>query len=213
MKRLIASCPKSYLLGFYYGDGSCGTHKKGTRSGRTYLTEDNHSFVFVCNPDDKERVHENAKYLGVALKWRDCPLRRNDTIQVSMATWPTEFRDLIGLNPLKGKSKRDRTLNDLPDWIELKSFISGYWDADGHVGLIYRDTVRKDGSIRRDVAKRLIIKVGSASLRKELEDLFRSLGMNPYLDKRALRINSKDYSRFKEVVLLMPKKQKLLELF
>lgn len=195
--ELDSHCPRSYLLGFFFGDGSSKS------VGKYY------QHCFYCCPEDLQRVDENAKLIGVELNWRVSV--KGKTVMV--ATWPSAKRGLLGLEGLQGSNCYSRRLSMAPIWVDWHSFMEGFWDADGFVSI----RPRKES---KSMNKKLGIFIVNKGLATDIRDKMVGWGFDPTLNlgfngrgesTAQVTIVSKDYPRFRSLFKLQAKKQAMLD--
>lgn len=194
------TCPRSYLHGFFLGDGAVNIIKEKYRS------------YFLCaHPNDISRVNENLLALGGTPEWK----RYNQSELAFQFYIPKSLERDIGLDEVAVRSV-DRRIPTV-SWLCEKSFIEGLWDSDGYL------TMGKEVTSLGTRRCRVIgLEMTALSLVSEIASLFKGYGWSPRVDDRqrktwkpvrSVRLTSTDFEGFKQRFLLQPEKQSRLEEF
>lgn len=194
--EIMPRCPKSYLLGYFFGDGSM------KKAGKYFQA------CFYCNPEDLERVDAAAKKLGVSMNWQVSVKGKS----VMVATWPARMREYLGLSLLERETCYTRRLSMIPGETDRVSFLEGFWDADGFVS-------RRDRPGRTKPSTKVGVFIVNHGLAKDLGEWLEGMGFRPHVkvgfngkgeSTAQVTINSRDYAKFKETFTLQYKKQSVL---
>lgn len=195
--HFVSKCPRSYLLGYFFGDGSM-------KNVRGY-----YQACIYASPEDKTRVENNAEALGVKLNWRISV--KGKTVEV--ATWPSKLKHLIGIDLLEGFNCYTRRLSMTPSWVDWVSFLEGFWDADG---VVYA----KPRKLGQGLNKKISIFIVNKELIKDINQIMVGMGFDPSLcfgkngrgeSTAQLVLVSKDYKKFRDTFKLQKKKQDKLD--